>query len=75
MAIEDICFEMAEDQDDENLKLVLNTAGTVIQNLRQKLEEAQDRLKKLDALEAGGVDNWVWYDDAMSSITDKDEED
>lgn len=75
MAIEDTYFKMAEDQDDKNLKLVLNTAGTVIQNLRQKLEEAQDRLKKLDALEAGGVDDWEWYDDAMSSITDKDEED
>lgn len=75
MAIEDTYFKMAADQDDENLKLVLNTAGTVIQNLRQKLEKAEDRLKKLDALEANGVDNWEGYDEAMRSIADEDEED
>lgn len=28
--------------------------------------------KKLSALEAGGVDNWEWYDEAMSSINDED---
>lgn len=75
MAIEDTYFKMATDQDDENLKMVLNTAGTVIQNLRQKLEKAEERLKKLDALEGHGVDNWEWYDDAMSSIADETEED
>jgi len=27
--------------------------------------EIQDRLAKLDALEAGGVDNWTWYGESM----------
>lgn len=39
--------------------------------LRQKLcdhlEEQGERLEKLDALEAHGVDNWEGYDLAMSS--------
>jgi len=34
--------------------------------------EEYDRLleseKKLNALEAGGVDNWEWYDDAMEAM-------
>jgi uncharacterized protein YlxW (UPF0749 family) len=30
--------------------------------------EVQKRLAKLDALEAGGVDNWEWYGECMSSI-------
>lgn len=30
--------------------------------------ELLDRSEKLAALEAGGVDNWEWYDEAMSSL-------
>jgi hypothetical protein len=28
-------------------------------------KEQQRRLAKLDALEAGGVDNWEWYDESL----------
>lgn len=33
--------------------------------------EVQKRLEKLDALEAGGVDNWEWYGEAMSGVNDE----
>ena len=75
MALADTYFKMAADQDDENLRIVLSAAGTAIQNLTNRLNTLETRINKLDALEAYGVDNWEWYDDAMSSITDKDEED
>lgn len=74
MAIEDTYFKMAEEQDDEALKMVLNTAGHALQNMRKKLERAQERIKKLDALETWGVDNWEGYDEAMRS-PDPDEDD
>ena len=28
--------------------------------------------RKLMALESAGVDNWEWYDDAMSSLEDNE---
>jgi hypothetical protein len=33
-----------------------------------------ERLHKLDALEAAGVDNWSGYDTAMSELSDNDSE-
>lgn len=44
-----------------------------IERLKKELAAANKRLRKLDALEAGGVDNWEWYDEAMSSLSDEDE--
>lgn len=77
MTLADKYFKMAEEQDDQNLKMVLNAAGTAIQNLKNKLNKAGARLTKLEALEAYGVDNWEGYDEAMRSIdsNDEDEED
>ena len=45
-------------------------------DLREKLEAAAQRLKKLDALEAGGVDNWEWYGDSLrdAGLLDEDED-
>ena len=37
-------------------------------------KEVQQRLDKLTALEGSGVDNWEWYDDAIATLVD-DEED
>ena len=75
MALEDTYFKMAEDQDDENLKMVLNAAGTAIQNLNNKIDKLDIRLAKLEALEAYGVDNWEGYDEAMRSLEADEEED
>jgi len=47
----------------------------ILGNLSKLAEAVQQRLDKLDALEAGGVDNWEWYDEAMSVLDDEDEED
>ena len=33
--------------------------------MRQITEQELRRLSKLDALEAGGVDNWEWYDKSL----------
>ena len=33
-------------------------------------KEQQRRLAKLSALEAGGVDNWEFYDDALTEFKD-----
>jgi len=47
----------------------------ILGNFSKLAEAVQQRLDKLDALEAGGVDNWEWYDEAMSVLDDEDEED
>lgn len=41
---------------------------------KEEYEELLDRDRTLTALENGGVDNWEWYDVAMSSLDDEDEE-
>lgn len=33
-------------------------------------KEQERRLAKLDALEAGGVDNWEWYDEALKEYNE-----
>lgn len=40
----------------------------------KRLKELELAKRKLDALEAGGVDNWEWYDEAMSSFVEEDDE-
>ena len=39
-----------------------------IEQQAKEIADLKDRLRKLDALERGGVDNWEWYGDAMQSI-------
>lgn len=42
------------------------------EQLRAKVADAQDDSRKLNALEAYGVDNWDGYGDAMASLDDED---
>lgn len=54
---------------------ILDITITTINRLEKFKADAQPRLRKLDALEASGVDNWEWYDEAMSSLAeDEDDE-
>lgn len=32
---------------------------------QERFEELIDKERKLDALEAGGVDNWEWYGESL----------
>ena len=40
----------------------------------KEYEELKKAQATLDALEAGGVDNWEGYGEALSSLPDEDEE-
>lgn len=42
-----------------------------LQALEKKLRDADKRLEKLDALEAGGVDNWSGYGDCFEDDEDE----
>ena len=37
-----------------------------VQISKARLEQLERQASKLDALEAGGVDNWEWYDESLS---------
>jgi hypothetical protein len=39
---------------------------------RKEYEQLLSDSRKLEALENAGVDNWVWYGDAMASLTDEE---
>lgn len=39
--------------------------------VRAKIAMAEERLEKLDALEAGGVDNWPGYGDCFEDTDDE----
>lgn len=39
----------------------------------ERLAELEDKEEKLDALEAGGVDNWDWYGDSLEEYFKKHE--
>jgi len=39
----------------------------------QRLSDLESAMRKLNALEAGGVDNWEWYDESMKVIRAEDE--
>lgn len=41
------------------------------QDFIQALQFAEERLEKLDALEAGGVDNWSGYGDCFEDEDDE----
>ena len=54
---------------------IVDIAITIIEKLEKYKANSEPRLAKLDALEAAGVDNWEWYDEAMSTLTeDEDDE-
>jgi hypothetical protein len=38
----------------------------------KRMQELLNAERKLNALEAGGVDNWEWYDEALESIRKED---
>lgn len=38
-----------------------------------RYEQLMASERKLEALEAGGVDNWEWYDEAMEAYQDEEE--
>lgn len=46
------------------MKIFTDNEGNVTMSKEDYLKLC-DRLDKLDCLEAAGVDNWEWYDDAM----------
>jgi chromosome segregation ATPase len=52
----------------------LQDAHALIERLRNPISTAnnnvQERLELLDALEAGGVDSWSFYDEAVSNYED-----
>jgi hypothetical protein len=54
--------------------VIVDIAITTIEKLEKYKANAEPRLAKLSALEAEGVDNWEWYDEAMSTLA-KDEDD
>jgi hypothetical protein len=41
---------------------------------KREYEQLQERDAKLWALESAGVDNWIWYDDAMATLSESSEE-
>lgn len=45
---------------------------TKIDQQAKEIADLKDRLRKLDALEHAGVDNWEWYDNAMQSIAEEE---
>lgn len=47
------------------------TKITISRKLYDQLVKSQ---KKLEALEGGGVDNWEWYDECMSSLEEENDE-
>ena len=68
--------EEALKEAEKSLKVAEQEAKASDRKLRAALEErpsydddeVQKRLRILDALEAAGVDNWEWYDDAVADL-------
>lgn len=55
----------------------LDIDGVEVGVSRQAIEEVLEELasmrqdvRKLRALEAGGVDNWEWYEDSLAALED-----
>lgn len=60
-------------EDDTN-RAVLLIAKETIARQGLALIKNLDRLNKLDALEAYGVDNWEGYDEAMRSLIEEEDD-
>lgn len=54
--------------------VIVDIAIEKLEKLEKYKANTAPRLAKLSALEAAGVDNWEWYDEAMSTLA-KDEDD
>ena len=58
----------------KNTEDELKEAHAVIERLKNPINvennAIQERLALLDALEAGGVDNWEWYSESISNYRD-----
>lgn len=52
---------------ENELNEVANRLGRVQNPINIENSEVQERLELLSALEAGGVDNWEWYDESISN--------
>ena len=44
----------------------VNVKGSNKTISKEEYEDLLDRDRKLSALEAGGVDNWEWYEESLS---------
>lgn len=72
-AIEFILGDEADRMPPGPERQLLMIASQEIIGLRNRLAAAFRRNRKLEALEACGVDNWEGYSDAMSDIHSKDD--
>ena len=58
----------------EELEQELKYAEQFINDVRNPIDiknaHVQKRLRLLDALEAGGVDNWEWYEESIKHLED-----
>lgn len=59
--------------DDASAQLLMNASSEII-GLKNRLAAAFRRNRKLEALEAYGVDNWEGYDEAIRELR-KEEDD
>ena len=42
---------------------------------KKEYEQLTYDSRKLEALEAGGVDNWEWYDESLKEFREEEDED
>lgn len=68
--VENSISKMVDSITGNNVKI--KNAGTEIS--KEEYESLVQRDRKLTALENGGVDNWEWYGEALSSLDDEDDE-
>lgn len=52
-----------------------DAATEIVERLVAYDKKQRERLKKLQALEAGGVDNWEGYDEVMRELHNAEEDD
>lgn len=62
--IADAKFEWARGNASSALAYI-GSAVSELESMASKIERLEDAERRLDALEAMGVDNWEGYDDAM----------
>lgn len=70
MSIESLLQSEIERCDDVATAMFLQVVLDTLHNRANAITKLQTRLKKLNALERNGVDNWEWYDEAMSELDD-----
>lgn len=75
MAIEDVLRSEITRQDDPIVQALLESIIAELERRQKLINDAIPRLKKLVALENGGVDNWEWYGETMQEAFGDDEDD